>query len=667
MKKEIFLSLLGTTFLCAADLQLSAISVESTTLTDVAQNAQTSADVAQALSDSIPGVDMIRRSGIANDVLIRGQKRDNITVEVDGTRTYGACVNRMDPPVSHVVANQIESIKVIEGPYDVTSFGTLSGGLKITTKKPLKGFHANIDFGYGSWNYKKYGATISGGTQRVRMLVTASKESSDQYRDGNGNTFAQQLDKFILTNPGIAGTAYKPEYKDMQAYEKKSAMAKAFIQTFEEQELRLSVTANRSDNVLYPNSKMDADYDDSNIYSLVYNIDNITNNYKNINFEYYYSNVDHPMSTYYRTVSGAASLNSITNHLQTSMRGAKLKNSFEMNGYRLLVGLDTSKRTWDGSYYKTVTQLPLPAGDSKSIRNAVTKNMALFSELSKSYGAFNVTLGARYDDSSVKDELSEKRSYHSLGANIMTSYNFSKENKIFFGFGQAYRLPDARELYFISKTGAVIGTPTLNQTKNQELDLGYETQQDLFDLKAKLFYSKLSDYIYIQKNITTHAFRNIDAYIYGGEITASLYMGDNITLDMGVAYKQGKKDAPLPSQTGRNLADMAPLRANIAFNYEYMNNSIFKVELLASKRWDRIDAENGEQVIAGWGIVNTKIKHTFNRHINITLGVNNLLNKTYVRNNTYADLTLITQGGTSDIMLMNEPGRYYYTNLNFKF
>jgi iron complex outermembrane receptor protein len=667
MKKKIFLSLITLSSLYAQDVTLSSISVESTKITDVAQNAQTSADVANALSNSVESVDMIRRSGIANDILIRGQKRDNITVEVDGTKTYGACVNRMDPPVSHVVANQINTIEVIEGPYDVTSFGTLSGGVKITTKKPKKGMHASVDLGMGSWNYKKYAATISGGTETIKMLVTASKESSDQYRDGNGDTFAQQLDKFIQQNPTLKGTAYKNAYKDASAYEKKSAMAKAFVKTFENQELRLSVTANRSDNVLYPNSKMDADYDDSNIYSIVYNIDNITKNYKNINFEYYYSNVDHPMSTYYRVVSGPTSLKSITNHLQTAMHGAKLKNSFDFDGYKLLVGADMSKRVWDGMYYKTITQQPLSAGDSKSIRNAITENRALFTKLSKNIKAFTFTLGARYDHSSIRDDAHTANKYNSLGANIMTSYHFSKENKIFLGLGQAYRVPDARELYFISKTAKLVGTPTLNQTKNQEIDLGYETQTDLFDFKAKIFYSKLSDYIYIQKNIAINAFKNIDAHIYGGEMSGSLYLSDDISLDMGLSYKRGKKDAALFGQEGRNLADMAPLRAKAALNYEYMNNSLASLEMLSSRRWKNIDAENGEQIIAGWAVLNAKIKHTFNRHINLTLGVNNILNKNYAQNNTYADLTLITQGGTSDIMLMNEPGRYYYTNLNFKF
>ena len=663
MKKTLALSLFAVSALYSADITLDPINVEATVVTDVAQKAQTSADLAQALSDNVPAIDMSRRSAIANDILIRGQKRDNITVEVDGTKTYGACVNRMDPPVSHVVANQIDKVEVIEGPYDVTSFGTLSGGVKITTKKPTKDFKGSINLGFGSWNYKKFGATFSGGNDIIRMIATVSTESADQYHDGDGNTLSQQLDNYIKNNPSasISNQAYQPTYKDAPAYSKTSAMAKAFIKTFENQELRLSVTANRSDDILYPNSKMDARYDDSNIYSVEYNIDSISDTYKNINLQYYHSDVDHPMDTEYR-MSSLGQLPVMTNWLKTNMDGIKLQNHFNINNYELLIGLDGSKRKWDGSYYKN----DIPTGVN-SIDNAVTKNTALFAKLDKSYGSFDLSVGARVDDTIITNDKYQDNNYHSVGANLLGTYNINRSNKIFFGIGQAYRVPDARELYFVSKMNKIVGTPDLKNVRNQEIDLGYEINNENFKLKIKGFYSDLKDYIYITKGKAVNAFSNIDAYIYGGEASASIYVTDELTIDMGASYKRGKKDKPLAGQTGTNLADMAPLRGNVALSYEYMNNSIATLEVRASDRWDTIDEENGEQVLAGWAIVNAKVKHAVNRKFDLTIGVNNLLNKTYAQSNTYADLILVTAGGTSDVMLLNEPGRYVYTNLDFKF
>ena len=663
MKKLISLSLLTFTSLYASELQLDTIDVEATTLSEVAQKAQTSADVAQTLSDNIPSIDMNRRSGIANDILIRGQKRDNISIDVDGTKIYGACPNRMDPAISHIVANQIESIKVVEGPFDVTNFGTLSGGVLIETKQPSQEEQGEVNLGFGSFNYKKFGATGTGGNETLRLSITASTESSDQYKDGDGNTLAQQVENYAGDNTALQGVKYKPQYEDMQAYSKKSAMIKASITTAKNQELRLSYTANRSDNVLYANSKMDALWDDSNLYSIAYNIDNINDIYKNINLKYYSSDVDHPMATKYRMASNNTMMDN-TNHLTTKMQGLKLKNSLEIEGYKLLIGFDASQREWDGRYYNTTTLMPKPT--QKSIDDAQTDNLAIFATLQKHYGAVDITAGVRYDDTTISHATYVDRDFSGLNLSLFSAYNFSSENRLFLGIGQASRVPDARELYFTSVKGNMVGTPTLDQTTNSEIDFGYEGSGDAYDVKIKLFYSQLQDYIYIKKGVMSSAFSNIDATIYGAEFSGAYYLGDALSFDFSAAYKRGEKKEALSGQSDLDLADIAPLRGSVALNYEYMSNSLATIELKASDKWSDYDADNGEQELAAWSIINMKVKHAINRKFDFTIGVNNLLNETYAVSNTYVDLTLIT-AGTDDVMLLNEPGRYIYTNLDFKF
>jgi iron complex outermembrane receptor protein len=656
MKRIIPLSLIAVATLSANEVVLEPISVESTTITEVSQNAKVSADLAEALNKSVPSIDMSRRSGIANDIFIRGQKRDNISVEVDGTKVCGACPNRMDPPVSHVLASQIEEVEVIEGPYDVETFGTMSGGLKITTKKPSKTPTGELNFGLGSWGYNKLGTTVSGGNDTVRVLLSGSVESSEQYEDGDGNTLAEQLKIAAIKNPAIATHQYQPQYEDMKAYKKKSVNAKVFVNVTEDQELQLSITKNKSDDVLYANTPMDAAYDYSNIYSVAYDIKDITENYKNINLQYYYSDVDHPMDTKYRN---AGAVNYMTNHLKTTMEGVKLKNEFDFNGLKALVGLDGSKRTWKGQKYSTNTLTGVQGPSSVSLTPTETKNGAVFTKLSKRFGDLNLEIGARYDDTEITPEAATKKSkdYNGINANLMTTYNLTKENKIFLGFGQAYRVPDARELYIDGS-----GNENLDQTRNREIDLGYELDSSLMHFKLKGFYSMLDDYIYLQKGAT---FKNIDATVYGAELSASVYATDDITLDMGASYKVGEKDEALAGQTDKDLADIAPLRANIGVTYEYMTHSTASIDLRYSDRWDKYDDDNGEQEIASWTTLNAKVKHAFNKHVDFTLGVNNITDKTYAQSNTYVDLTLLSAG--TETMLLNEPGRYVYTNLDIKF
>ncbi|MBC8237577.1 MAG: TonB-dependent receptor [Helicobacteraceae bacterium] len=665
MKKIIPLSLVAILSLSAAEIELAPIGVESTVITEVAENAQISADVAEALSGNIPSIDMNRRSGIANDIYIRGQKRDNISVEVDGTKVCGACPNRMDPPVSHVLANQIEEIEVTEGPYDVTTFGTMSGGLKITTKKPSKEFKGEINAGAGSWGYKKIGATVSGGNDTIRVLVTGSTESSGQYEDGDGNTLSQQT-----KNSAPTPNQYQAQYENMDAYEKKSVNAKAFINLMDNHELRLSYTGNRSDNILYPNTSMDAIYDDSNIYSIEYNIANLTNSYKNLNLQYYYSDVDHPMSTEYRK---SALMMKMVSQLQTEMKGLKLKNDFDLDGTKVTLGLDASERVWDGKYYLNDNLMTGATQTSTSINNATTKNKAVFVTTEKQFGNLNVKAGARYDWSSVKsdDTSMQNNDYNALNANIFTTYALNDTSSIFLGVGQASRVPDARELYFkknkvvstMPTVWAVVtqGNDTLKDTTNREIDLGYELKNDTMNFKVKGFYSDLKDYIYFSGS----TFTNIDAKVYGGEISSDFFVTDTLTVDASASYKRGKKDHALVGETDTDLADIAPLKATVGMTYEYASNSSLRAEIVSSDAWDTFDSDNGEQKLSGWSIVNLKAKHAFGKTIDLTVGANNIFDKTFAQTNTYVDLTLLSAG--TDTMLLNEPGRYLYTNLTYKF
>ena len=141
-KRVIFLALSVATL--AQSEELNKVVVEEMINTQIVKEVSAkeikSADLADALQKNIPSINLIRRSGIANDIILRGQKRDNINIIIDGTKVCGACVNRMDPPTSHVLTNNIDTVEVTEGPFDVENFGTLSGLVNIKTKKPTKKF-----------------------------------------------------------------------------------------------------------------------------------------------------------------------------------------------------------------------------------------------------------------------------------------------------------------------------------------------------------------------------------------------------------------------------------------------------------------------------------------------------------------------------------------------
>lgn len=660
MNKIVGMSLVVSSFLMAETVDLGQISVVAEVLTkevnDIRGEELKSADLADALSRNSSSITMIRGSGVANDIIVRGQKRDNINVLMDEAKIYGGCPNRMDPAITHINSDNIENVKIVEGPYDVENFGTLSGLVVAKTKNPTQELNADVNLGMGSYGYKKASASAGGGNDYVRVLFSASTEESDQYKDGNGNTLAEQV---LLNDP-----TKRYINPDLKAYEKKTFMGKVYINPVENQEIRLGYTLNRSDNILYPSRTMDADYDDSDIYTLGYSFYDLGTYSKELSLEAYRSKVDHPMSTKER-VTG--SMMYMTVKMNTEMEGAKLKNTMDVAGGELTYGIDVSKRNWDGESYMTTVATGAISSqmDLKTIPDVDTTNKALFAQYTKNIDKLNVQVGARYDDTTIKahrvgQTLVERyeSDYDALSANTLLTYKANDNVDYFIGFGKASRVPDARELYHPTNS-----TGILDQVTNYEADAGFKMHYDGFGVKGKVFYSLLKDYIYYNANALKYV--NVDAAIYGASLDAYYDISSALTFNYGMSYLRGKKDEPLAGQSDKDLADIVPLRAVTSLTYHTGEHSL-KTEMVAAKRWSNYDSDNGEQELAGYAVFNMKYNYKVTKHFDVTVGVDNIFDKTYAVSNTYRDLTLIT-GIDGDLMLINEPGRYAYINLHYSF
>jgi len=674
MKRVIALSLVCTVGIMAAQVELEPITVEAQTgaevIKDVSGEDIKSADLGEALFRQSPSVSLIRRSGIANDIRIRGQKKDNISVTIDGAKVNGACPNRMDPPISHVLTNNVDYIEINEGPYNVEDFGVLSAGIKVHTIKPKEEVAGEINLGVGGFGYKKAAFNVSGGTDTVRFLLSTSTESSKQYKDGDGNDFVGQIAREIALGAVPASTQYQTQYQNLDAYTKKTLMAKMFWDITDDQSLKLSYTANRSDNILYPSSKMDALYDDSDIYNIEYTLENLGTYSKKLSFQVYESDVQHPMSTKYRELGA---INYVTHALTTKTQGSNLKNSFDVQNHTITTGVDYSLRNWDGGYFKN--DVPFPAATFHSIWDVNTENFAFFLKDKIALKQFEIDLGLRYDDTEMTsaNPTQTANNYNALSAYILGTYHADENSQYFVGFGKSSRVPDGKELYWIGSMGNSVGTPNLRQTTNYELDMGIEKQFEDASFKAKVFYSVLKDYIaYNASNVNgmgaaLNAYENVDAKLYGFELSGTYIATESLYFDGAIAYQRGKKDNPLQGQTGTNMPDIAPFKANIALNYDYDESLNLRAEIIAASAWNDFDAENGEQKLDAYGVLNLKGTKHFGNHFELTVGVDNLFDRTYAVSNTYKDLVLLPTIGNNEVMLLNEPGRYLYANLKYSF
>jgi len=659
--KWIGISLACCAALSAAETSLGTIEVEEKIDTQVVKNVSgeeiKSADLGEALAKESASVNIIRRSGISNDVVIRGQKKDNIVVTVDGAKICGACPNRMDPPISHILSNNVDYVEINEGPFDVTEFGNLSAGVKVHTLKPTQETHGEIALNAGSWDYQKGSFLLSGGVDKVRFLLSGSAEQGDQYEDGDGNDFVGQIDRAISDGDAMIGNQYQDKYRDKEAFTKKTLMGKMYWDITDDQELRLGYTINRSDSVLYPNTPMDAVYDDSDIFNLGYTAKNLGEYSKKLELELYRSTVDHPMSTEFRNVGAA---NYTTAHLETEMEGAKLTNSFDIDNHDITVGIDANNRNWDGYKYSTKVSDGSITPMGKMIDDVDTKNRAVFvKDKIKINENVSLEAGVRYDDTTIDKANIKQRDFNDLSGYMFATYKADNELKYFGGIGRSTRVPDAKELYLMGS-----GIATLDAVTNHEIDLGIEKKFDNATLKAKVFYSDLSDYI--AYNATSKHYENVDAALYGIDVSGSYFVTEDFSIDGSMAFQIGEKDHPLTGQNDTDLPDVPPFKANIGATYAYDDTLKIEGDIIAAAPWSRYDFDNGEHRLDGYIVFDLKATKDLGSGLELSIGVDNLFDSTYAVSNSYKDLTLLT-GTDPDVMVLNEPGRYFYAQLKYKF
>lgn len=636
-------------------------------------------DLAEMLSQTLPEITHVRNSAIGNDIILRGFRKDNLNITIDDAKVCGACPNTMDPPSMHVSSSQIKSVEVQEGPFDVTQFGSLGGKINVVTKDPEKGMHGEVSTTLGSFDYRKLSTTVEGGNDKIQALVGFSRETSGQYKDGDGNTLVQQTNLLTTT----AGQKYATSHQDDNAYERNNYWTKIVGKINDNQKLTMSYFGDRADDVLYPRYKMDAQVDDTNMFNLKYQLSNLSDYSDELKIEAYHSKVTHIMGTDFR--AGATTVNNtMVAPVDAIIQGASIENAMTIAGTKVSLGLDGSIRNWNGTKgTKANTQrwILLPDVD--------TKNAAIYAKASKQIGKYEINAGARYDDTTINPNQSlaavdsnnstylsglKDRTYNNFSANLIAKYNYTPTTNVFLGLGQSVRVPNAKELYWVienTTTGANLNSSTnggnndLKATKNREIDFGAEHTVGNIHLKGTAFYSDLKDYIYAYTTgASTNTWKNIDATIIGLDLETSILLNNEWRIEAGMAYQDGtKKDPSVLGQTDKNLAEIPPMKGRAALVFD--NTAHYAMAEWIGASSQTADIDNGEKDIGGYSILNLKYGAQLGNGFSLTTGINNFFNRTYAVSNSYIGNEFLTDGGVP--LVLNEPGRNFYATLSYKF
>ncbi|MEZ0322925.1 MAG: TonB-dependent receptor [Hydrogenothermaceae bacterium] len=641
-------------------------------------------DLGEILSEIYPEINFMRKASVANDINIRGFMRDNINVLIDNSKIYGACPNRMDPASFHVSTPQIEKIEIKEGPFDVENAGSLAAVVNVKTKNPKEGVWGEVGGTYGSFEYRTGYIQGNVGNKFIKVLVGASNQYSKPYRTGEGKRVTEYA---VYSTPSGQLARYKPQYINEKAFNIDRIWSKVLITPNENAELKLSYAFENARNVLYPALKMDALYDRTNRFNADFYLKDI-----GLKLSAYYNEVKHDMRDTFRTTSNPYPLlgYSMKTYAESKMHGVKLSKDVNIASIDITFGIDYYLRKW----YADNVQGGGSNRNPGMIPDVNIKNVGFFIKGVKDIQNWTLYAGFRFDytDSKADKNLisgnnkifitngllttfSKTNSYPS--GYVLAKYNIDKRNNVYIGFGHTVRVPDPEERWIaLSGSAPWYGNPNLKPTKNNEVDLGGEFYPvNNIAIKVNLFYSDLTDYIYLRMypagsnclgtgTTTCTTYQNIDAHIYGGDINIFYGFNDKISVEAGAAYQRGKKDSG--QYKNSNLAEIPPLKTRLAVKYDD-GRFYGLVEGIYQAKQSNVDTDLKEIETPSYFIMNVKAGYNYGNKLFVGVGVDNLFDRFYYNYLSYVRDPFRGISVSGNPVKIPEPGRFIYVNASYRF
>jgi iron complex outermembrane recepter protein len=454
----------------------------------------------------------------------------------------------------------------------------------------------------------------------------------------------------------------------------------------ENQKLSLAYTRQQAGLVLYPYLTMDSDYDDADRASVKYTVKELTPSVRAVRIEAYLNQVKHFMSDSQRS-SAMDNTWTMASHATAYTVGGRVETDL---GRDLTLGVESYYRNWNLLGYMRMMTMGPAVTQSNPIPDVDTKALGAFADYQHSFSdTVRLNAGLRFDHASMqvsnpsastdlyylyKNTRRTSNMDNYPTANVRMTFALPKSSEFFLGAGTTGRIPDAEERYFGRKNmaGVTVGSPLLPVTRNTEFTAGMNIKRGASYIKPVLFYSMLGDYIVLHNQprvntlpgepgaATARAYENVDARIYGGEISYAASVTNNLSVSGGSSYSRGIRDRkPSANILDTDLAEMPPLRAWTAVRYVH---KIAFVELggVAVNRQTHVDADLKETPTAGYGTMNLKLGTTYKRFYAAFM-VDNLLDKFY-----YEHLSYYRDPFRSGVRVP-EPGRNFFAQVSYTF
>ena len=573
-------------------------------------------------------------------------------VSIDGMGYTSGGPNWMDSPLSSIPQALTQSVTLYRGLGSVSKIEEgLGGAISISSQK--SGFSQSDDWdtfgrvkaGYGN-NADSWGGSVYAGVhnQTNWLDVAASFDKGDDYEFDGGTVAATEYDR----------KQYRMGYGHR----------------FNRLDINLAAVINRTGESGTPALPMDIIYFDSEQYALGLDTRIAEGD---LSFKVNTLSVDHVMNNF-KLRPPPTAMNGMKMFRETLALG-------EANGFKLSYGRNSGSTGLlfgaDGKWEQHDADISNPANEMfyiTNFNNVDRDRLGLFAEATRTVGKWDLEAGLRYNRvnmdagdvggnlaimgsnktqqdrldmlAKVFNESDRNKKDKQWSAMLKASTRAGANTRINLGLGRKVRSPSYQERYLwlpmeatagLADGYTYIGDINLKPETSIELIMGIDWSTHRFKLTPEVYYRDVDNYIQgvPSTNIIANMFAmmasgrlplqfaNVDAKLYGVDLGYQFEISEAWLLRGNLGYVRGKR-----KDISDNLYRIAPLSSFIELTWQ-RDTYFISLESIAASRQNKVSAYNNEKPTSGWGIANLRGGVSLGKVFDISLGVENIFDKTY--------------------------------------
>ncbi|MBU9308238.1 TonB-dependent copper receptor [Burkholderia multivorans] len=612
---------------------------------------------------TIPGFTSIRSGGTNGDPVLRGMFGSRLNVLANGMPTLGACPNRMDAPTSYIAPESYDKVTVVKGPQTVLYGPGASAGTvlfeRTTPRFERPGMRFDGSVVGGSFGRNDQNVDVTAGTPDFYGRVIANHAHAQDYRDGNGRTVPSQWDKWNAD----AALGWTPDAHT-----------------------RVELTAGTGDGYArYAGRGMDGAHFRRDTFGLSFDKRHLGDVLDRIEARVYYNEADHVMDNY--TLRQPDPASSMPMRMASEVRrrtvGARAAATWRFgDAFKLVTGVDAQSNRLDSRAAMGRQNY----GDQPWDAQATMWNAGAFGELTwYATEAARVIGGVRVDYASARDKRATtggmmtsrpNPTFDDDRARVLPSGFVRYERDLaslpvtwYAGIGHAERYPDYWELFSAKRgpAGSVNAFSAVQPEKTTQLDIGAQYKSDRLDAWVSAYAGYVQDFILFDyasgmMGPTTQA-SNVNAQIMGGEAGVGWRPLAPLRIETSVAYAWGRN-----ATSGDPLPQMPPLEARVGLEYTrgaWSAGGVWRVvapqHRYALNEGNVVGKDFGPS--AGFGVLSLHAQYNVSKTVQISVGVDNLLNKAYAEHLNLAGNAGFGYPANAPV---NEPGRTAWVRVSAK-